>query len=202
MTYVMTYIVCKDFAVHSHTEISPCWLHQCILCTEETSSCFWQRPEQVHYLGSWIVSWQGVVSWEQTCLRCRSLGLLWPSPASQTRSRSRSKPPGPRGIYQRKYLKLIYGHLLNWLRAIKEGPIVIQFVKNQQFQFSVENIENFNDFKETISMVLKRSLKIFNGFGGHYHHWMFFGTLTIANGGFSLVFGPPNHLFSMVKGHW
>ena len=34
---------------------------------------------------------------------------------------------------------------------------------------------------------------------------MFFDTLTIANDGFSMVFGSPNHLFqwfSMVKDHW
>ena len=34
---------------------------------------------------------------------------------------------------------------------------------------------------------------------------MFFGTLTIANDGFSMVFGSPNHWFqwfSMVKDHW
>ena len=34
---------------------------------------------------------------------------------------------------------------------------------------------------------------------------MFFGTLTIANDGFSMVFGLPNHWFqwfSMVKDHW
>ena len=34
---------------------------------------------------------------------------------------------------------------------------------------------------------------------------MFFGTLTIANDGFSIVFGLPNHWnqwFSMVKDHW
>ena len=53
---------------------------------------------------------------------------------------------------------------------------------HQQFQFSIENIENFNDFEEAIdksidlkrplkiSMVLKRPLKIFNGFGEHHHH--------------------------------
>ena len=35
-----------------------------------------------------------------------------------------------------------------------------------------ETIEKFNDFEETIkiSMVLKRPLKIFIGFGGHNHH--------------------------------
>ena len=88
---------------------------------------------------------------------------------------------------------------------------------HQQCQFSIENIKNFNDFEETlinlmilkwplkISMVLKRPLNFFNGFGGQYHHWMFFGTLTIANNGFSMVFGSPNYWFqwfSMVKGHW
>ena len=34
---------------------------------------------------------------------------------------------------------------------------------------------------------------------------MFFGTLTIANNGFSMVFGSPNHWFQwflMVKDHW
>ena len=34
---------------------------------------------------------------------------------------------------------------------------------------------------------------------------MFFGTLTIANNGFSMVFRSPNHWFqwfSMVKDHW
>ena len=56
-----------------------------------------------------------------------------------------------------------------------------------------------------ISMVLKRPLNFFNGFGGEYHHWMFFGTLTIANNGFSMVFGSPNYWFqwfSMVMDHW
>ena len=53
---------------------------------------------------------------------------------------------------------------------------------HQQFQFSIENIENFNDFEEAIDksidfeetiiflMVLKRPLEIVNGFGGHHHH--------------------------------
>ena len=36
------------------------------------------------------------------------------------------------------------------LRAMKGGPIGIQFSRNQQFQFSVENIDNFNDIEETI----------------------------------------------------
>ena len=52
---------------------------------------------------------------------------------------------------------------------------------------------------------MKRPLKIFNGFGGRHYHWMFFGTLAIANDGFSMVFGSPNHWFqwfSMVKYHW
>ena len=58
-------------------------------------------------------------------------------------------------------------------------------------------IENFNGFEETI--------EFFNGFGGQYHHLMFFGTLTIANNGFSMVFGSPNYWFqwfSMVMDHW
>ena len=54
-------------------------------------------------------------------------------------------------------------------------------------------------------MVLKGPLKVFNDFGGHNHHCMFFGTLAIANDGFSMVFGSPNHWFQwflMVKDHW
>ena len=54
--------------------------------------------------------------------------------------------------------------------------------EHQQFQFSIENIENFNDFEEAIDksidfeetiiflMVLKRLLEIVIGFGGHHHH--------------------------------
>ena len=37
-------------------------------------------------------------------------------------------------------------------------------------------------------MVLKRPLQISNGFWGDHHHWMFFGCLTIAINGFSMVF--------------
>ena len=37
-------------------------------------------------------------------------------------------------------------------------------------------------------MVSKRPLQIFNGFWGDHHHWMFFGSLTIAINGFSMVF--------------
>ena len=37
-------------------------------------------------------------------------------------------------------------------------------------------------------MVLKQPLHIFNGFWGDHHHWMFFGGLTIATNGFSMVF--------------
>ena len=55
-----------------------------------------------------------------------------------------------------------------------------------------------------ISMFLKRPFKIVNGLGGNHHHWMFFGTLTIAIDGLSMIFGSPNHWFkrfSMVKDH-
>ena len=39
--------------------------------------------------------------------------------------------------------------------------------------------------------ILKRPLKIFNGFGGHHYHWIFFGPLTIANDGFQWFLGRP-----------
>ena len=38
-----------------------------------------------------------------------------------------------------------------------------------------------------ISMVLKRPLKICNGFWRKHHHWMFFGSLTIANNVFQWI---------------
>ena len=36
--------------------------------------------------------------------------------------------------------------------------------------------------------VLNQPLQIFNGFWRDHHHWMFFGGLTIATNGFSMVF--------------
>ena len=53
---------------------------------------------------------------------------------------------------------------------------------NQQFQFSVENSGNFNDFEETIDISndfeetienfngFEESIENFNGFGGHHHY--------------------------------
>ena len=46
---------------------------------------------------------------------------------------------------------------------------------NKSFEIQLKN-----------SMILKTQLKI--GFGGHHYHLMFFGTLTIAEDGFSMVF--------------
>ena len=54
-------------------------------------------------------------------------------------------------------------------------------------------------------MVLKRPLQTSNGFWGDHHHWMFFGGLTIAINGFSVVFVFCYHhfqWFSMVQDHW
>ena len=54
-------------------------------------------------------------------------------------------------------------------------------------------------------MVLKQPLQIFNSFWGDHHHWMFFGGLTIATNGFSMVFLFCYHhfqWFSMVPDHW
>ena len=45
-------------------------------------------------------------------------------------------------------------------------------------------------------MVLNRPLGIFNGFWGNHHHWMCFGSLTIAINGFSMVFGPATIAFN------
>ena len=88
---------------------------------------------------------------------------------------------------------------------------------HQQCQFSIENIENFNDFGETIDKFddfeetidnfngFEETIENFNGFGGHHCHGMFFGTRTIDNNGFSMVLGLLNHWFQwfpMVKDHW
>ena len=51
-------------------------------------------------------------------------------------------------------------------------------------------------------MVLKRPLEIFNGFGGDHHHWMFFGGLTIAINGFSMVFGVATIAFNGFLWFW
>ena len=54
-------------------------------------------------------------------------------------------------------------------------------------------------------MVLKRPLQISNGFWGDHHHWMFFGGMTIAINGFSMVFLFSYHCFQwflMVPDHW
>ena len=40
-----------------------------------------------------------------------------------------------------------------------------------------------------IAIVLKRPMENSNGFWGEHRHWMFFGGLTIAFNGFSMVFG-------------
>ena len=69
----------------------------------------------------------------------------------------------------------------------KQGPNNAHLVEysnmgncyHQQFQFSVENIDNFNDFDETIDISndFEETIENFNGFeetienfGGHHHH--------------------------------
>ena len=88
---------------------------------------------------------------------------------------------------------------------------------HQQFQFSIENIENFNDFEEAIdkSIDFEETIIFFNGFEETIGncHWFWrapsplnvFGTLAIGNDGFSMVLWSPDHWFqwfSMVKDHW
>merc|ERR1711989_41232 len=70
-------------------------------------------------------------------------------------------------------------------------------------KFSVENIENFNDFEETIDKFndFEETIETFNGFQKtiEFIQWFWrtlsplnvFDTLTIANNG-----------FSMVRDHW
>merc|ERR1711989_65014 len=84
-------------------------------------------------------------------------------------------------------------------------------------KFSVENIENFNDFEETIDKFndFEETIETFNGFKKtiEFIQWFWrtlsplnvFDTLTIANNGFSMVLGSPHHWFqwfSMVRDHW
>ena len=68
---------------------------------------------------------------------------------------------------------------------------------HQQFQFSVENIDNFNDFDETIDISndFEETIENFNGFGETiaiilettYTIGCFFVTLTIEINGFWVV---------------
>ena len=51
-------------------------------------------------------------------------------------------------------------------------------------------------------MVLKRPLQISNGFWGDHHHWMFFGCLTIAINGFSMVFDFSTIAFNGFRWFW
>ena len=80
--------------------------------------------------------------------------------------------------------------------------------------FILENTVDFIDLRRllaglmvsrkplNISMVLKRTLEIFNGFWGDHHHWMFFGNLTIATNGFSMVFGIATIAFNGFRWFW
>ena len=63
---------------------------------------------------------------------------------------------------------------------------------------------NFNDLRRplTSSMIFRRPLEIFNGFWEDHHHWMFFGGLTIAINGFSMVFDLATIAFNGFRWLW